>query len=212
LTLSESQRTSLLGKAKRYRSQLSESDEGSAYLKERGFTDATITAFGLGYVAQPDPEDVRFQGRIAIPYMTKCPVRGVSVVDFKYRAINDTESPKYDKAAGSEQRLFNVQALLLDTEDIYICEGEFDCIAATQAGLPTVGVPGTQAWKPFWSLNFLGYRQVTILADNDEPGLKFAAELAKKLPSPVRILPMPDGDVNSTLLAKGEDYIKELVR
>lgn len=77
---------------------------------------------------------------------------------------------------------------LVDTSNnekvILICEGEWDAIAAEyfleregQSGI-VIGVPGAGNWKDDWTGSIAG-RDIIICYDNDEPGLKGKARLAR---------------------------------
>lgn len=112
---------------------------------------------------------------------------------------------------GDKPRLYNTHALTRYSKDMSITEGEIDAITAELAGLPTVGVPGAVMWKPHFRELFLGYRNVNILADGDEPGMEFAKSVAKTLPN-ARIIPMPDGeDVNSLVTSQGKNALLERI-
>ncbi|QLF84626.1 DNA primase [Mycobacterium phage Gail] len=205
--LSESQRTYLMEAATRYRSSLPGSP-AAEYLASRGIPLAT--PFGLGFVDEPLPGHELYRGCLAIPYMRWSPWRGWSAASIRFRRLDDGK-PKYMTLPGDKPRLFNTNALTNYSRDMAITEGEIDAITAELAGIPTVGVPGAQMWKPHFRELFLGYRNVNILADGDEPGLEFAKQVAKTLPN-ARIIPMPDGeDVNSLVMSQGKDALLERI-
>ena len=211
-TLSAQLRESRRTAARNYSQQLQENEHALEYLiGERGLTPEMISRFGLGFVSEPSPEDHKFIGRISIPYLTRCPVRGASVVAMKFRSLDNGETPKYDTHPGNKRFLYNAGALLRDTDYICITEGEFDAISAEQAGLSCVGLPGAQRWKPRMARLFLGYSRVIVLSDNDEPGQQFAKAIAGDVPN-LENITMPDDDVNTTLCLRGGDYIKEMVK
>lgn len=136
--------------------------------------------------------------------------RGWSVADIRFRRL-DGGKPKYMTMPGSKPRLYNTHALTRYSKDMAITEGELDAVTAELAGVPAVGVPGAQMWKPYFRELFMGYRNVNILADGDEAGLAFAQQVAKTLPN-ARIIPMPDGeDVNSLVLNRGKEALRERI-
>ncbi|ATW60188.1 DNA primase [Mycobacterium phage Ph8s] len=207
--LSESQREYLWEATSRYRGSLpgSPADE---YLVSRGLALDQVRPFGLGFVADPLPGHEMYRGCLAIPYMRWSPWRNWSVASIRYRRL-DGGTPKYMTQAGDKPRLYNSVALARYSRDIAICEGEIDTITAELAGIPAVGLPGVAMWKPFMRELFLGYRNVNILADGDEPGMEFAQGVAKTLPN-ARIIPMPPGeDVNSLVAAQGKDALLERI-
>ncbi|QGJ88812.1 DNA primase [Mycobacterium phage Yecey3] len=205
--LSESQRTYLWEAMHQYRSSLPGSP-AAEYLASRGVLEAA--RFGLGYVEEPLPGHELYRGCLAIPYMRWSPWRDWSVAAIRYRRL-DGGKPKYMTMPGDKPRLYNTHALTRYSRDMAITEGEIDCVTAELAGLSCVGVPGAQLWKPHFRELFLGYRNVNILADGDEPGLEFAKQVAKTLPN-ARIIPMPDGeDVNSLVTTQGKDALLERI-
>lgn len=210
-TLDAGSRKTLRGTARAYHRQLL-SEAGAAardYYGQRGFTAETITRFGLGFVAEPAPGDQQYTGRLSIPYVTRCPVRGRSVTTIRFRALGD-EKPKYLSYPGESERVYHPEALLENTDVMCVCEGELDTVAATQAGLPAVGTPGANAWPRWGRRLFNGYSTVFVLADNDDAGRRFGDVVASDV-ARARVVPMPDGDVNSTMLARGEAFLREMV-
>ncbi|WKW87272.1 DNA primase [Mycobacterium phage Chargerpower] len=205
--LSESQRAYLWEATSRYRSSLPGSP-AAEYLASRGVLGAT--QFGLGFVDDPLPGHELYRGCLAIPYLRWSSWRGWSAASIRFRRLDDGK-PKYMTLPGDKPRLFNTNALTNYSRDMAITEGEIDAVTAEMVGIPTVGVPGAQMWKPHFRELFLGYRNVNILADGDEPGLEFAKAVAKTLPN-ARIIPMPDGeDVNSLVMKQGKDALLERI-
>lgn len=187
-----------------YGRQFEVSPEASIYWEERGLTKEVRSEFRVGYVAEPLKGDARFQGCIAIPYIAA----NDRVVGYKFRRI-DNNPQRFLKDKGEPNRIFNTR-ILRRARKVVITEGELDCVAATQAGLQAVGIPGANNWKPEWNRVFYN-RQLTVLADGDEAGHDFAEMVATKLYG-VRIIDLPAGeDVNSILLQKGSEYIRDLV-
>jgi len=152
-----------------------------------------------------------YRGCMAIPYLRWSQWRGWSVAAIRYRRL-DGGKPKYLTMPGDKARLYNTHALTKYSKDISLTEGEIDAITAELAGVPAVGVPGAQMWKPYFRELFMGYRNVNILADGDEAGMDFAKQVARTLPN-ARIIPMPDGeDVNSLVHKQGRDALLERIR
>lgn len=161
-----------------------------------------LETFRLGYVHEPLPGHEMYIGMLAIPYLRWSQSSGWQVISIRFRRITG-DGPKYQTQAGDRPRLYNTLALLEHSPRVGITEGEFDAITASACGLPAVGCPGATAWQPHFREPFLGYKDVFILADGDDAGMKFAATVKKTLPNS-RIIPMPPGeDVNSTVLTHG---------
>jgi DNA primase len=206
LVPSPAMRKSLENRLKVYAEQLWDpaTPAGLTYMESRGLTREVIKDFSVGYVARPLPGDARFAGRVAIPYLTPS-----GPVSFKFRSLASGEAQKYTKDRNDPNRIFNTR-VLTHAHQIVITEGEIDCIAATQCGFDAVGIPGARQWKPEWNRIFYN-RQITVLADGDDAGEEFADMIVSKLHG-ARVIPMPpDEDVNSMLLQKGEDWLREQV-
>lgn len=205
--LSESQRDYLWEATTKYRKSLPGSP-AAEYLESRGIP--LVTPYGLGYVDDPLPGHELYRGCLAIPYMRWSQWRDWSVATIRFRRL-DGGHPKYMTQPGDKPRLYNTHALTKYSKDMAITEGELDALTADLAGVPAVGVPGAQMWKPYFRELFMGYRNVNILADGDDAGMDFAHQVAKTLPN-ARIIPMPDGqDVNSLVLSKGREALLERI-
>jgi hypothetical protein len=173
-----------------------------------------VARFQLGFVGDPLPGHEMFKGFLAIPYLRWSADNKSAVVSIRFRCIDNHDHKghgKYMTVAGDRPRLFNTLALLKDSPSIAITEGEIDAITTQMCGLPAVGVPGSQAWQPYFREPFLGYKDVYVLADGDEAGMQFANTVAASLPNS-KVIPMPPGeDVSSLVSAKGIDALMERI-
>lgn len=192
----------LLGYATaKYAESISQAED---YLASRGITKEAARLARLGVVAQPEPGHEAFEGRLAIPYITKS-----GVVDLRFRSLNPAVEPKYMGMVGATTRLYNVLDIERAGDWIGICEGELDTLTlSAMVGIPCVGVPGANSWKKHYTRLLADFERIFVFADGDQPGKEFASSLARELP--VTIIPMDDGeDVNSSYVKYGADYIKE---
>jgi DNA primase len=176
-------------------------DLAEGYLQSRGLTRETMDEWGLGFVLDPLPGHEDFQNRLAIPYLTP-----TGCVDMRFRCLSnhdckEVNCPKYLGESGSQRRLFGVRNLALDTPIIGLCEGELDAIAATAAGLPSIGVSGAKGWKNHWNHVFEGYTEIVILSDGDSAG-KQLAEHASGVLYNSRVAAMPQGEDVSSFIQK----------
>jgi len=212
--LSSSQRDYLREATTRYVRAFPDSP-AAEYLASRGLEGPEVNRFKLGFVEDPLPGHEMHRGSLAIPYLRWSQEYGWSVVSIRFRCIKDHEHVghgKYMTQAGDRPRLYNTLALLRQEPTIAITEGELDAISAQVAGVPAVGVPGAEAWQPHFREPFLGYETVFVLADGDEPGLRFANTVAKTLPNAM-VIPCPDGeDVNSLVHKHGPEALKERMK
>lgn len=189
-----------------YHKQLLSSD-GKSHLDylmtERGYSLETIKQFKLGAVLGPDvsPADEAKRGWISIPYLSP-----TGVLMIRYRRPPGSDAPmKYWTSKGDKMRMFNTNALVNPGHWIAICEGEGDTMAATQCGIPAVGVPGVHHWKPYMRQMLSGFSRIIVLADNDDKGQgqEFGEMLAGELEEAKTILAPPGHDVNSALVELG---------
>lgn len=211
--LNDSQKSFLRAATERYRASLPGS-EAERYLATRGLVTASpeaqaeIDRFQLGFVAEPLAGHEMYRGMLSIPYLRWSMDSGWMVVSVRFRRIDDGK-PKYQTVAGDQPWLFNTLALIKHSPIVAITEGEIDAITAQVCGIPTVGVPGAQMWKPYFRELFLGYRDVFVLADGDEAGMSFANKVAETLHN-AKVIPSPPGeDVNSLVLKHGRQALLE---
>jgi len=204
MRLSASQRQLLEKASATYAGQIHQAKE---YLESRGLSLEDAKSVGLGLVNEPVPGHEQFRGRLAIPYITP-----TGVVDIRFRAVGPQE-PKYLGLAGAKLRMYNTKALFTAGDAIGVCEGEIDAITLTlKVGIPAIGIPGANAWKPHYRKLLQDFERIYVFADGDQSGQDFARHLAKELFGVVN-LAMPEGeDVNSMFLAHGKEYFLEKVK
>lgn len=193
--------------------QLVMTEQAGEYLAGRGLTDLSVNMFRLGVVpGGTSAEWAQYEGMLAIPYHT---VTGPVAV--KFRHLDGTE-PKYMCPKGQGTRLFNATAALDPGPQLVVCEGEVDAMTMHgECGIPAVGVPGTQNWKPHFRRVVESFGDVVILTDNDNkkdnsnPGLDLALLIRESVRSS-RIVGLPPGhDVNSFFVAFGRQALLDLI-
>lgn len=204
--LTESVKTLLEEQTVRYQENVA---QVASYLVSRGITEEAAITHRLGYVGTGDHgSDHEYANRLSIPYIT--PYGGV--VDLRYRAVSPDVSPKYLSRSGAKTRLYNVGDLLKESPILYVTEGELDCIIASSiVGLPTVGVPGANAWMPHFKLLMQDYERIIVLCDGDEAGRAFGRTVCKEVDGSVAVS-MPNGmDVTDVYLSGGPEALLKLV-
>lgn len=204
--LSVSQKNYLEKAASAYHHQIDAG--GAAYLTGRGIGKEVAATYRLGSVVEPLVGDDDYEGRLSIPYIT--PAGGV--VDIRYRALMPEQTPKYLSRTGAESKLYNVSALLKNSETIAICEGEIDAITMDAlVGIPAVGVPGANNWRRHFRLLFEDYTQVLIMCDGDQAGKEFGKRISSELDG-ATVIHCPEGsDVNDLYLQEGAEGIRKRV-
>lgn len=203
--LSVSQKKYLEKAADVYHSQIDAG--GAAYLMGRGIGREVAATYLLGSVVEPLVGDDDYAGRLAIPYITRA-----GVVDIRYRALVPEQTPKYLSRSGAQSKLYNVTALLKNSDTIAICEGEIDAITMDAlVGIPAVGVPGANNWRRHFSLLFEDYSQVFIMCDGDQAGKEFGKKISSEIDG-ATVIHCPEGsDVNDLFIHEGAEGIRKRV-
>ena len=208
---SNAQSKLLLEAAQRYAQEIS--PEAIVALLERGISEEVAARFQLGTITDPINGHEMYEGWISIPYITASGF----CVGFKFRRLDDGK-PKYGSPTGQKAHLYNVTDILLASPYVVVCEGELDTVITSGVlGIPAVGVPGVQAWKPHFSKLFNGYDTIYVVGDNDikEDGSNPGAEFSKRVASEIMnssIVTLPPGlDINDYYLAHGADATRTLL-
>ena len=208
---SNAQSKLLLEAAQRYAQQIS--PEAVTALSERGISEEVAALYMLGTVPDPINEHELHNGWLSIPYITAMGY----CVGFKFRRLDDGK-PKYGSPTGQKAHLYNVTDITIMSRHIVVCEGELDTVIVSgMLGIPAVGVPGVQAWKPHFAKLFSGYDTVYIVGDNDvkedgsNPGADFSKRVHQELLNGTIVTLPPNMDINDYYLAYGADATKTLL-
>lgn len=205
------QSKSLLEAANHYSQAINE--EALNYLEGRGISDAVAQQYSLGVVTDPINGHEMHTGWLSIPYIT---ANGLCV-GFKFRRLDDGK-PKYGSPMGQKAHLYNVGDITIDSSYIAVCEGELDTVILSGlVGIPAVGVPGVQAWKPHFVKLFAGYDNIFVIGDNDikedgtNPGAEFSKRVAQEVTNSTIVTLPPSMDINDYYLANGADATRALI-
>lgn len=184
------------------------SQSGRDYLTARGITPEMAAKWKLGYVQRGT-----YRGRISIPYWTPA---GYSAI--VYRCLHLPGEPckelehhsKYLATPGYRP-MFNVRALSVGADRVFVAEGELNALYATQDGFPCVGTGGKDNWKEWWSYCFDGPREIVVLKDGDQGGKEFADHIRHVLRN-VTVIDFPDDmDVGSYRLEHGPEGLRSFI-
>jgi DNA primase len=149
------------------------------HLRSEGYSTNQIMQTGLVMEHQGRIRD-SLRDMVTIPYF----VAG-NIVSIRGRAWpydeNDKASkkPKYKTCGGNSARLFNSDRTW-ESEELVICEGEFDCMVMEQHGFAAVGVPGARIWQDAWDGYIANVRRVWLVFDRDTAGEQGAQKLVDK--------------------------------
>jgi DNA primase len=197
--------------AQRYAQEIS--PEAIVALLERGISEEVAARFQLGTITDPINGHEMYEGWISIPYITAMN----HCVGYKFRRLDDGK-PKYGSPVGQKSHLYNVTDVLALSPYIVVCEGELDTIITSGVlGIPAVGVPGVQAWKPHFAKLFNGYDTVYVVGDNDikedgsNPGMEFAKRVANEILNSTIVTLPPGMDINDYYLAYGAEATRALL-
>ncbi|KKM02964.1 hypothetical protein LCGC14_1779220 [marine sediment metagenome] len=155
--------------------------------QRRGLKVATLEAAGIERI-----DTGWLDGWYAIPYPNATGVH-------KWRYSNPTpgEYPKLRDDPGSRFHIYNPLRLGPGEPEVWFAEGEFDTLCLVEAGLPALGIHGTQnvpdedpkaeedktrssRFEPGWKWLFAGTK-VVVMFDNDESGWPAGRKLAHLL-------------------------------
>lgn len=139
--------------------------EKTDYWKKRGLSKATVDAYNLGYWEE--------KRRFVIP-----------TGDFSYNARATWEADKkerYLKPKGQFE-LFNLKAIPLAEQPVFVVEGEFDALSIIEAGgiAVALGSSSNLRFIEFLKSNRPKYPLILAL-DNDEAGRSGEAKLSEEL-------------------------------
>lgn len=182
-----------------------------SYINKRGVTVDTANKFKLQ----------AYKGGIAFPYF-----RYEKVVGYKVRhAKKVTEGPKMWSVPGSKPYLFGVQHIDLEEEEIVVCEGEFDCMIISQAGIRnvvSVGAGANSLSTVFEQAEefFQSFRRIIVVSDADEAGSKMDKAFIERYGDKVKLIDKKlygqkeDGsynDINDEHYKSGNEKILEII-
>jgi DNA primase len=177
------------------------------YVAGRGISEKAAAALRLGTVGDGIEGFEQFRNRLAVPYLNM----RKQVTGFKFRSLDPESDNKYLAMDGFETTLYNIQALGTPGGVLCLNEGEADVWSMTTLGIPAVGVPGVNSWKPHHKRLLDGFT-VLYWPHDDKAGHQFAKALKQDLPEVV-MCGIPGGlnDINEALMAGYGDRIREMV-
>lgn len=217
--LSDMQKKFLVEATRRYEEALIGSP-AEDYLESRGLAGPELDHLAFGYVKNPLPGHEYLKGRLAIPYLRTDPHNKLSVINIKFRCIENHDckeahpkAGKYIGQTGGGTHIYNTNAIIRSHDEIVMCEGELDSATWEAIGMDSVGLPGTESWQPHFGRIFRGYATIYFCADTDDAkgqGMAFAEKLAQDKflrETQFRIIPMPGGDTNTTYVQSGAEAL-----
>ena len=192
-------------------SLLGDKEKLKEFKKARGLTTATIKKFQIGFDPNKDAYSI--------------PVRSEDGDFWNIRRYQLDPPPGRRKIWGikgmNSPRLFPIQVLDENPEEIIICEGELDALIAIQNGFPAITRTGAaNVWKKAWNGVFLG-KVIYLAHDADETGQeanhRLSLQLAKvakavyEIEWPYPIVPKHGKDMTDFLKEYDADALRSLM-
>lgn len=179
--------------------------------KERGYTEAVLDHFKIGFTEEGH--------RLAIPVQDEYGFFPTMVVYNVFGNMNGDGNP-YPKVqpmiAGMPMGRLWPLPVVTDSDEVFLCEGYGDTIAALSAHLPACTAGGSSQKISLLDLPYLRGKKIYIAFDADEAGRAGARKIAEqiiyhKVTKKVKILDLGDGDLTEYLLANEAGAIKALM-
>lgn len=139
-------------------------------------------------------------------------VHGGHVVTIRFRCLRDhsckdAKCPKYLSLPDDPSRMYGVGDIVEAVDKIHVTEGEFDRLILKKAlGVPTVALPGANAWRGRHRRLLEGFSTVYVWADPDKAGAEMAQRIGKALGT-VTTVRLTVGDVSETYADGGRDAL-----
>jgi KaiC/GvpD/RAD55 family RecA-like ATPase len=165
------------------------------YLYSRKFSLQAIQDFMLGLESKDSKE------WLVIPYL-----KDGKPVNVKYRSLPPAEK-EFRRWKDGETILFNQDCLKDPDEEIFMVEGEADCISLYSQGYRNVVATtiGAGSFKPEWISLLAKFPRINIIYDSDSAGQRGAKEAAWRFgfDKCFNIL-LPVKDINEFFISGGE--------
>ena len=124
-----------------------------AYLNEaRGLDDATLVKYGVGFTTKRFFDDAlggwREEDCATFPWVVEGDGGAPSIARVKLRSVEAKKNMRLEPAGGA-WGLFGLHTVPDDCDEVVLCEGEYDAMAAHQAtGRPALSVPNGASSLP----------------------------------------------------------------
>ncbi len=181
---------------------------------KRGISNNTLLRFGVTEALEWMPKAKKEVKTLCFNYF-----QDEKLINIKFRAAN-----KDFKMVKDAQLIFyNIDAIKKEKE-VYITEGEVDCMSLHEVGLyNSISVPNGGSVSQTQKLEYLdncyqcfnNIDKIVLFVDNDVTGIKLKDELARRFGySKCFIIEYPDGckDANEILLKHGKDALLNIAQ
>ena len=177
--------------------------DGDAYLRSRGFVEATIRHFRIGQIEDSARITREAVARWGIERLRRCGLTragsygeqfafptgyllfpfivGGEVAYIQARRPNQDPRRRWLCPNILPPPVYNQDVFSGNAPTISICEGVTDVMSAHELGITAIGVVGANARLDANTVDRLRGRNVAVFGDNDGPGARFAQNLVKLL-------------------------------
>lgn len=166
--------------------QLLEDAEAMDYLiNGRGFSQDIIERQKLGLVAKRYFRECGEVRALAYPYLVNGNCVFVHFRTMPTMPLSENKVPKaFNSLTNWDAPLYNGEILREGLKEVFMVEGEANCIAAMDHGVDNiVGAPGANFKRAEWidTLDKIGLEKIYICYDKDKVGQRAAQELASRI-------------------------------
>jgi hypothetical protein len=187
------------------------------YLQDRGLSEATWQAFGLGWTPSLPGKSERPRwrhdpGAVVIPWIGA----GDKIEAIKYRVVNHAKI-RYMGEPGGRQHVFGAQVAAGGASGhMLVVEGEFNAMSAWQVlntwGVDVVSIGSESNRAGLEAVREMAAGRKGVLVWMDKPDLAVAAAKAIKSTAPVVPMQSPGGkDASDILVEHGERMLREVI-
>jgi DNA primase len=149
---------------------------------------------------------ILWRHRLLFPFLV-----GGECVGFQARNTlwkdGEEDGPKELCGGGAPPLPFNVDVLLGDPDEVYLCEGIIDSLSLTEVSLPAIGIPGATRFRAEWAELFIDIPRVIIAFDQDDAGRagtrRILDHFATAGRTDLRVLELPPGCMDVNEFVKG---------
>ena len=153
------------------------------YLNDRGLTDDTIYHFQLGAGRWYGKDQRSFRSIcVEIPYIDSGKIRLVKTRRVPAPYGPQSTDDKQMRVKGGQDALYNAEAIR-GQEQVILVEGEFDCMALSQMGIPNAASTslGAKGFSDEWLEDLKDATEIILIYDNDKAGREGAEKILPKL-------------------------------
>lgn len=184
---------------------LVDSSDAKKWLDSRGLSVATAQKFHLGFVQSAKAVNA-FHPWVDKGWIIFPTVELGQIVSLKYRSVVGKKTPDgvpgFIRKSGMATTIFNLDAVQ-PFDDVFVTEGEPDCMVLSQAGYTAVALPGASFTPtPEMRDKIIQAKTIFLAGDGDNAGQEAMTKLWTEFRERTYLIKWPDNckDANETFL------------